>query len=126
MEVEGQITKNPVDDKVRQDHLSELAGIFAQSGVVFEAIPQAIYPGMPYITPARLVETGVTSYTVQHIHALIRRGNIPSHTIGKQRILDPQGVSALIEYEKQSIDTHPHTGGRLPGVRNRFGIRERE
>ncbi len=109
----------------RSEEEEVLARELAARGIPFETIPEMVYPGMHYITPLALVESGVTQYSQRHILLLIRQKEIAAITLGGKIVLDAFAVRQLLDREAESAREHIHAGGRHPGPRRaRTGRRE--
>jgi hypothetical protein len=89
----------------------------AARGVPFEVIPGAVYPGMHYVTPLALVESGATAYSQRHILMLIRHNEIGAIHLAGKVVLDAFAVRQLLDREAESAAENARAGGRRPGPR---------
>lgn len=104
----------------RRRDLEEIADNLSERGIPFTRVPDEIYPGMPYITPKTLVDSGATRYSWRHILLLMRRREISgAHYIARTALLDPEGVLHLLKREQRSVEENVRAGGRMPGRKNR-------
>lgn len=101
----------------RTEEAEGLADALAALGVPFELIPQSVYPGMRYVTPLALVESGVTRYSQRHILTLVRAREITAVHLADKVVLDPFGVQQLLDREAASAAENERAGGRRPGPR---------
>ncbi|HRN96784.1 MAG TPA: hypothetical protein PLD54_05030 [Candidatus Levybacteria bacterium] len=111
-----------ITDEIKpiEDIHAEIEMRLSQQGIVFDHIPESLYPGMPYISSVRLSREKKTHYTRDYINKLSNRGEVPAHHIGEGWILDPEGVEVLLEREKQSLNrTSFPSPGRKPGSKGR-------
>jgi CheY-like chemotaxis protein len=95
----------------------DVADALAARGVPFAVIPGSVYPGMRYITPLALVESGVTQYSQRHILTLVRAKEIPAIHLADKVVLDAFGVQELLDREAASAAENERAGGRRLGPR---------
>ena len=103
----------------RREELDRLADELEQQGVPFAVIPEHIYPGMRYITPGALVDSGISRYSQHYITSLIRRKVINGFELAGNVVLDAFGVKQLLERE------HKQLRGVRPGPQRQSLARER-
>ncbi len=110
----------------RSEEEEALVRDLAARGVPFEVLPAMVYPGMHYVTPLALVESGVTRYSQHHILTLIRQKEIAALTLGGRVVLDAFAVRQLLDREADSARGNVHAGGRHPGPRRPRAERREE
>ena len=119
-----QLPIEELDDLIPESSVSREASTVGQEqqlkeqGILFDHIPEGIYPGMPYISVPRLVREGYTLYTRQYINKLARDGEILAFSVGEGWILGPGAVSELSSREEASM-ARPSFPGRKPGSKGR-------
>lgn len=88
-----------------------------QQGGVLKFIPEVVRPGMPYVIPIELAESGMTEYTYPHILRLAQKGDIESFQIGSHFLLTLRGTRQLLDRQQESIAGNLSTRGSRPGER---------
>lgn len=90
-----------------------------QYGIVYDYIPNNIYPGKPIVLASHLKKHGVTVYTVIHQGRLVRNKEIDGAVLVGKAALSPMGVDQLVEYQRNSLESVKQSGarGRQPGIK---------
>lgn len=100
---------------VKAKHLEE------ESGVIFRRAPDNFYPGMPYVTPDDLAESGITGYSISQINRLGASGEINIVRFDRKILLSPLSVQMLLEREQKSITGELDQSGDRRGGGRRAG-----
>lgn len=80
-------------------------------------VPKSFYPGKLFVSANYLVEQGVTRYSLPHLMRLIRSRVIPAYKLGRNLVLDPQGVEVLLKREEESRAGRIRRAGMKAGQR---------
>lgn len=98
----------------------------AEHGVTFRRAPHNFYPGMSYVTPDDLIESGITSYSLSQVNRLVRSGVIDIVRFDRKILLTPTGVEQLLERQQKSQAGELDQSGQRPGGGRRAGSGERQ
>jgi len=99
--------------------MQKLARRLEVQGVIFQTVPETIYPGMAFVTADDIVERGETGYSISYISKLVRRGEIDAVQVGGATLITPRGFEQLLERSQRSKAGELQRGRRPGPVKER-------
>jgi hypothetical protein len=107
----GYTGSNPVE-------VEETAARLLNEGIIFQKIPNEVYPNMPYTTADELADSRATLYSSRHINRMISNGTIPAIDFNGKHLLTPESVEQLLQFQEERLDQETTDSFRRPGARS--------